>query len=126
MSLIMPLPSSAMVSEFSQPLLGSNLDRRWRMRLITLFSCLGILFIEEFCNTYVGGGVAPMFQYPFLESLTTWWTKCYVLYSTWVPFVLIPIPLDSIDKVLVLASYSLIPPSPHCATMCFSKKLINF
>jgi len=37
---------------------------------------------------------------------------------------LIPIPLDSIDKVLVLASYSLIPPSP-LATMCFSKKLIK-
>jgi hypothetical protein len=27
------------------------------------------LFIEEFCNTYYVGGVAPMFQqYPFLES----------------------------------------------------------
>jgi len=67
--------------------------------------------LKNFCNTYVGGGVAPMFQ-------------CYVLYSTWVPFVLIPIPLYSIDKVLVLASYSIIPPSP-LATMCFSKKIIK-
>jgi hypothetical protein len=87
---------------------------------------LEFLFIEEFCNTYVGGGVAPMFQYPFLESLNNVVDKMLrVVYSTWVPFVLIPIPLDSIDKVLVLASYSLIPPSPHWATMCFSKKLIK-
>ncbi len=94
------------------------------MRLITLFSCLGIVFIEEFlqylcwwwwCCTNVPIPISRVSQHVVDKMLR-------VVYSTWVPFVLIPIPLDSIDKVLVLASYSLIPPSPYWATMCFSKK----
>jgi hypothetical protein len=73
------------------------------------------LFIEEFRNTYVGG-VAPMLQYPFLESYNM--DKNVTCCSTWVPSILILIPLDSIDKVLILASYSIVTP---LATMCFSK-----
>ncbi len=101
------LMPSAMVSEFTT-MLGSNLDREdggwdWLHCSHALEFCLlknFAIYLCWWCCTNVPIPISRVSQHG--QNVTC----C----STWVPFVLIPIPLDSLDKVLVLASYSLVPP----------------